>query len=268
MSTVAVKIGDNVNRDTTRDIFVTNNYFDTLVGGTVSIDPNGNEFPGIHAIHTFGENINILYNTVHEVTYGKDHEAIYMKAINSTIAHNVVHNGGSNGGGDGDITIKGGANVNNLVFGNRVTGDQAGTGITIHGEVRIENNYVNKRASSGRHGINIYAYGMPVTVLDNHIETELGGSAIRIDGAVGGEIRDNLIINHTAANLTIRLRQSSEIVQSGNIECIGSQCNDLTPPIRTCQNQGYICCDTCLSGAQGQLDASCASGKRCCDPPF
>ncbi len=65
-----------------------------MVGGTGSTDPNGNEYPGIHAVLAFGENINILYNTVREVTYGKDHEAIYIKAGHSTIAHNVVHNGG------------------------------------------------------------------------------------------------------------------------------------------------------------------------------
>jgi hypothetical protein len=267
-STVAIKLGDNINRDTTRDIFVINNRFENLVGGTVSIDPTGNEFPGIHAVLAFGENINILYNTVREVTYGKDHEAIYIKASHSTIAHNVVHNGGSNGGGDGDITIKGGPNFNNLVYGNRVTGDQAGTGITVHGEVRIENNYVNKRASSGRHAINVYAQEMPVIVLNNHIETELGGSALRIDGANGVEINDNLIINHTTTNLTIRLRQSTNVRQSGNIECLGASCGDLTPPNPTCQNQGFVCCDSCELGTQGEYTGTCAPGKQCCDPLF
>lgn len=267
-SVLGIQVGGNANRDTTRDIYVVNNYFENLVGGTVSTDPDGNEFPGIHAVLAYGENINILYNTVREVTYGKDHEAIYMKANYSTIAHNIVHNGGSNGGGDGDITIKGGANFDNLVFGNRVTGDQSGSGITVYGEVRIENNYINKRAGQGRQAVNIYASGMPIAVLNNHIETEFGGTALRIDGAVGVTITDNLIINHTTSNLTIRIRQSSGIVQNGNIECLGDNCGGLTVPKPTCQNQGYVCCESCELGSQGDYDGTCAPGKRCCEPAF
>lgn len=265
---IAVQIGDNFNRATTRDVYVTANYFENLVGGTISTDPSGNEYPEVHAVLAYGENINILYNTVSEVNFGKDHEAIYIKASHSTIAHNIVHNGGSDGGGDGDIMIKGSPNLNNYVYGNRVTGDQAGTGMTFHGEVTIENNYVNKKASSSRHGINVYAQGMSVNVTGNHIETEQGGSAVHITDANGITLVNNLFINREINNQILRLRNSLNILQSGNIECQGLNCDGLTPPEPTCQNLGYVCCPSCTAGSQNGYETTCPTGNRCCDPPF
>jgi hypothetical protein len=138
-------------------------------------------------------------------------EAIYMKARDSIIADNVVHNCGSGAGG-ADISSKGGElSEGNVISGNRITGDQPGRGMLINGGTVIKDNYIRK--ANGFNGIDVYAFGKPVTIADNYVETR-SGAAIRLDGGKNAVIRDNVVVCYEGA--TIKANNSTGTKISGN----------------------------------------------------
>jgi nitrous oxidase accessory protein NosD len=168
----AVLIGDV---HTTTDVLISDNLMDTI-RGPVTAGSSGQE---VHGILAFGTNIQILRNTVKNLNGGTDHEAIYMKARDSIIADNVVEGAGSGAGG-ADICIKGAQfSNNNIVRGNRISSDQAGSGIFIAGGVVVKDNQVKK--PNGWAGIDVYPMGKPVTITANRIETRLG-AGIYVNG--------------------------------------------------------------------------------------
>jgi len=250
---IAILIGSNENEDTTEDIYIKNNYMNHIVAGI------GGEYDDIegHGILAYGKNINILDNTVIDLNNANDHEAIYIKGTYSTIANNVIHNGGSKGDA-GDICIKGWNNVEDLVYGNRITGDYGGAGIYIeYTEARVENNYINKKSGHG-----ILTWENPELIItNNHIEVKENG--IYLLGTDDGEVSNNLVISYDGD--TINLQSSSNMDVFGNIECTGQDCSDLIPPNPACQNLGYLCCASCKSGNHVQYDSTCLEQRKCCD---
>jgi len=211
----AIVVGSNATRATTKDVVISGNEMDTVVGPTTEVDGAG---PEVHGILAYGTNLRIAKNTVKNLNAARDHEAIYMKASNSTIAENVVHNCGSGGGG-ADISSKGGElSDGNVIIGNRITGDQPGRGMLINGGTVVKDNYIKK--TNGFNGIDVYAYGKPVTISGNYIETKTG-SAIRLDGGKDAVISDNAAICYEGT--TIKVRNSTGTQRRQNTERKGYQ---------------------------------------------
>ena len=193
----AIIVGSNATRGTTRDALIADNRFETVHGPTTVRKGAGAE---VHAVLAYGVDVRILRNTVKDLNAGRDHEALYMKASDSTIADNVVENCGSGGGG-GDICSKGGRDVHgNVISGNQVTGDRPGRGIFAVGGTVIKDNYIRK--PQGFNGIDIYAFGKPVVVTDNYVETKRG-SAIRLDSGDKAVISDNVLVSYEGKTLGI-----------------------------------------------------------------
>ena len=204
----AVVIGSNATRTTTNDILISDNNMDSITGPTTVVRGSG---PEVHGILAYGTNVRILKNTVKNLNAGRNHEAIYMKASDSTIADNVVHNCGSGGGG-ADISSKGGKqSEGNVITGNKITGDQPGRGMLINGGTVIKDNYIKK--TNGFNGIDIYAFGKTVLVSGNHVETK-SGSAIRLDGGKNAVISDNVVISYEG--VPIKMKNSPGTKTSGN----------------------------------------------------
>jgi len=211
----AIVVGSNATRGTTKDIVISDNEMATITGPTTEVGGAG---PEVHGILAYGTNLKIVKNTVKNLNAGRDHEAIYMKASSSTIAENVVHNCGSGGGG-ADITSKGGElSDGNVITGNRITGDQPGRGMLINGGTVISDNYIKK--TNGFNGIDVYAHGKPVTILDNYVETKTG-AAIRLDGGKEAVISDNVAICYEGT--TIKVRNSTGTQSRQNTERKGYQ---------------------------------------------
>ena len=249
--------GTNVDRVT-----VSENVIETIRGGT-TLSPT-NYTPGGRGILLYGTNIKVLNNYVSDIDYpatGLPRNCIYIKASDSTIAGNVVHNCGAGTGGSGDLTIKGEGNTGNIVIGNKVTGDYAGIGLYMKGEVNITNNYVKKPAG----GTGIYAYeltGRLININNNHIETK--DRSISVHDAAGGGIMNNAIISY--ASSTISLSNSPNVIVQGNVECQGNSCSNIIPPYPTCQNLGHVCCESCSGTAYSAYDTNCEDegiGKCC-----
>lgn len=207
---VAVAIGSNATRWTTKDICISDNQMDTIVGPTTVVRGAG---PEVHGILSYGTDLKILRNTVKNLNAGTDHEAIYMKGRNSTIANNVIHNCGSGSGG-GDICSKGGElSEGNVITKNRITGNQSGRGMLVNGGTLITDNYIKK--TNGFNGIDVYALGKPVTISDNYVETEKG-VGIRLDGGKNAVISNNVVICQKGT--TIRVVKSTGTQISDNKE--------------------------------------------------
>ena len=194
----AVVVGSNATRATTKDILISENEMDAICGPTVVVDGAG---PEVHGILAYGTNVRILKNIVRNLNTGTDHEAIYMKASHSVIGDNVVENCGSGGGG-ADITSKGGeASEGNVISGNRITGAQPGRGMLINGGTIVKGNHIKK--PNGLNGIDVYAYGKPVTITNNYVETKLG-SAIRLEDGRDAIISDNVAISYEGTPIKVR----------------------------------------------------------------
>jgi len=206
----AIVIGSNATRGTTKDVLISGNTMDKIIGPTLVKKGAGAE---VHGILAYGTNVKILKNTVKDLNAGRDHEAIYTKASYSTIADNVIENCGSGGGG-GDICSKGGKlSQGNVISGNRIFGDQPGRAILVNGGTTIKNNYIKK--TTGFSGIDVYAYGAPVTITGNYIETK-SGSGIRLDHGENAVITNNEIISYEGR--TIALHSCTGTVLKGNKE--------------------------------------------------
>ncbi len=202
---MAVVIGSNATRTTTRDIHISGNQMDTITGPTMVVREAGTE---VHGILAYGTNLNILRNTIKNLNAGRDHEAIYMKARNSTIANNVIHNCGSGGGG-GDICSKGGElSEGNVITENRITGNQPGRGMLVNGGTLITGNHIKK--TNGFNGIDVYAFGKPVTISNNYVETKTG-TAIRLDGGKNAVISNNVVICHEGTTIKVRNSTGTKI---------------------------------------------------------
>ena len=247
-------------------ITIENNTLDGLAGGT---EPNIYYDAQARGILVYGDDITINRNTVTNILPPSTaHNAIYIKGSNSHITNNIVHNGGSAKAtpdvGSGDITIKGPDNQANVISGNRITSDYDAPGIGIYttGEVEISNNYLQK--TSGYFGI--YSYdlaGKSLAIIDNYIEIGANdGVAIRISEADRGEIAYNAVIHYEGE--AVFLGSSVNVDVHDNVICEGYDCGVIIPPRPTCQNQGYLCCETCLGDAHPDYDDSCVDGCRCC----
>lgn len=205
---MAVVIGSNATRTTTRDIHISDNQMDTITGPTTVIRGAG---PEVHGILAYGTNLKILRNTVKSLNAGTDHEAIYMKGCNSTIANNVIHNCGSGSGG-GDICSKGGELAEgNVITKNRITGNQSGRGMLINGGTLITENYIKK--TNGFNGIDVYALGKQVTISNNYVETETG-VGIRLDGGKNAVISNNVVICHKGTAIKVLKSTGTEIYEN------------------------------------------------------
>jgi len=224
----AIYVGSNRDLDTTRDIFISGNYMDTIIGSTEVIDGHGHE---VHGILAYGTNLNILNNTVKNLNAGQDHEAIYIKGRDSIIANNVVVNCGSGGGG-ADIASKGEELTgNNTISGNIIIGDQPGRGIlvgemSLNGGTIVKNNYIKK--TRGSNGIGCYAFGGKFIITNNTVETKRG-SAVYLEDAPNSVIRDNSLISYDY--ITIKIEDSSGTQISGNTECTGYNCPSAPEPV-------------------------------------
>jgi len=170
-------------KETTEDVLVSGNTMDTISGPTHIVKGAG---PEVHGIIVFGTNVRIEKNTIKNLNAGRDHEAIYVKARNCVIADNVVENCGSEFGG-ADICSKG-ADFSDgiLITGNRITGDQPGTGIHAAGGTVIKDNHIKK--TKGSLGISLYPLGKPATIANNYVETR-HCVAIYVNGGDGAGYR-------------------------------------------------------------------------------
>lgn len=193
----AVVIGSNATRATTEDVLISGNVIDTVLGPTWVKDGAG---PEVHGILACGTNLRIVKNTVRDLGAGTDHEAIYMKARDSIIADNVVENCGSGSGG-ADISSKGGElSEGNVISGNRITGDRPGRGMLINGGTVVKDNHITK--TNGFNGIDVYAFGKPVTIAGNYVETKSGAS-IRLDGGKDAVISDNVAVCYEGVTIKV-----------------------------------------------------------------
>lgn len=209
---MAIMVGANDTRDKNRNIDISCNTFDGIVGGTRT--SNGNDHPETHAVLAYGDHISVASNIVRNINQSRDHEAIYLKANHSRIVNNTVDNGGADGGG-GDITIKGGAYENNLVSGNRVTGAQEGVGIFVTGEALVEDNYIDK--PGGRRGIVAFGRGKAVDIRNNLVYTK--GKSIAVHDVGGGQITNNVLSNLIDVNNSTLERQGNLTGNSGDPSC-------------------------------------------------
>ncbi|MBW2990820.1 DUF1565 domain-containing protein [Candidatus Woesearchaeota archaeon] len=253
---IAILLGTTTNRDTTKSINIINNTFKSIIGVVGGIDQN---IEG-HAVLAYGSDITVSSNFITDVNNAPDHEAIYLKASYSEISYNIIHNGGATvDGGGGDISIKGNGNFGNAIFGNKITGDYPGIGIYTQGEVNISNNYVKKHLG----GMGVYSYelaGRAIYIKNNYIETK--DRSITVYNAADGEIMNNAIISYESS--LYYLSNSPNLNVHNNVECQGTNCN-IVPPYPTCQNLGYICCDSCSGTAYPSYDTNCAYRKgKCC----
>jgi hypothetical protein len=258
---VAVFIGETENSNY-HHVTISHNLFDTITAGVGQLQGNVEG----HAILALGGSYFTVHgNTVRNLNEGPDHEAIYLKASNSTITDNDVLNG--DGGNiniedGGAISIKGDNNSNNVVSGNRVisSSSSSGAGIRINGGVTIDNNYIKQQGSGGKGIVVFIATGKPVNITKNHIESDSTGIQIWDSEADTGKVSDNLIISYRGEPVNA----SIALPLVNNVTCKGSNCGSLVPPIQTCQNMGYLCCSSCQSAPQAQYDGTCSTGSVCC----
>lgn len=260
----AIWLGSNACKDSgnCRDMWIVENYIDTVYGPVGTEDDNIE----VHGVIGFGYNINIIDNVIKDINYSPDHEAIYIKASESTIENNYIVNGGGVTWA-GDITIKGDLSKDNLVFGNVIIGDQnqKGTGIWAYGSgdiATINNNCIKKPAATyaGMVARDRPGQGkVTVTVSGNRIETRK--NSLSVVNAKSGEVSKNLLISYQGTPLTI---SKSSVNKYSNIEYSGTDYGDLVPPEPTCQNSCYRCCESCNSGHQEQFDSTCKNGRLCC----
>lgn len=216
----AIVIGTNDTMETTMDIIISRNYFNSIVG------PTGDNSRETHAILAYGRNILIENNIIKNINSGTDHEAIYIKASDSSILNNNLEDCGSGGGG-GTICSKGGDSVSGLVISNNViTRNKAGHAIFFNGGTVLRRNYINEPRATGFSAINGYAYGKPVVIEMNSVEAEK--DCIRLHDAVGGSIKSNYLISYTGK--TIKTENITNISVEGNYECIGYECGILPAP--------------------------------------
>lgn len=189
----AITIGSNKTESTTKDVLISGNFIDTIVGGTVSSD--GENFPETHGIIGYGTNVRIIYNTVRYLNFGTDHEGMYMKANHSEMSNNVMLECSSH---QGAIAIKGHPeSMNNVVSNNRVQSmNQAGRSIYITGGTHavVKNNYV--KVPTGTNGIFLWeAGGTSVSIEGNYLETKTS-CALSLRHATGSKIIDNHFISY------------------------------------------------------------------------
>lgn len=212
---MAVFIGSNATRDTTRDLTITGNYFENITGPTKVVGGAGQE---VHAVLAYGANLDISYNTVKNMTPGTDHEAMYMKAENSTMADNVLIDCTSH---QGAIAIKGRKSHHNTVEGNRVLSKQGGIGIYTAGgkHVAFRDNYV--KMQGGEWGIGLYVYEInetPAVITGNYAEARR--LAVYVRGTKGSRISGNTLIGYEGK--TMHIGRSTGTRKSGNTEHKGS----------------------------------------------
>lgn len=191
----AIAVGGNKTRGTTRDIIISGNRMEGIVGPVKTAAASGAE---THGILAYGEQIQILKNTIKGVNAGGDHEAIYLKASNSLIAENVLEECSSD---QGDIGIKGAEETHdNVIRDNRIFGRGRGLGIYAHGSVTVKGNGVKK--PNGEFGIRIYACQKPVVIEGNYVEAR--ENSVRISDAVDAVITGNRLVslNREAIDLT------------------------------------------------------------------
>lgn len=239
---IAVMVGNNITRDVNENIDISCNVIDGVIGGTAEPE-TGNDYPETHGVFAFGENITVANNVIRNINQNRDHEAIYLKASNARIINNVVEDGGAYGGA-GDITIKGGANDNNVIAGNRITGAHIGNAIYANGESVIEGNYIRK--PNGRTAIRVYGYGKRVVIRNNEIYSR--ERSLHVVDAVGGEISGN------AMDGTIDI-DNSEVTENNNVY--------LSSKERTDRNFPIACRDSCASSEDTQADSTCVT--ICCE---
>jgi len=207
---VAVYIGNNANIFTTNNILISGNLFDTIIAGTIGEIET-------HAILAYGENIQIINNTVRYMVPGDDHEAIYMKGSFSVIANNVMINCTSK---QGAIAIKGaGKSFSDTIRDNRVQSNQEGKGIYTAGpeSITIKDNYYKNTFDNSGSGLVIYAAnGTSCSMLDNYSQT--AGAAAYMHDVIDGEIIGNTLISYYAETIDINNGSTSNITIDNNIE--------------------------------------------------
>jgi hypothetical protein len=203
----------------------------------VFVDSAGNAYGAeVHGVFLFGDSAIIEHNAIsHILPAGRDHEAIYLKAENTTIRGNCVHNGGAVGA-EGDIIIKG-ESRGNVVEGNLVTSDSPGHdawGITTYGGVIVRNNAVVKPSTTSRGSIQVHSMGMDV-VVDGNRTIVKGRNGIRVDSTRfpdGEFLGGTFTIRNNNINV-LKLRDAGEFISDGgsdivdgggNAWCEGSSC--------------------------------------------
>ena len=252
----AIYIGSNGSRDVTDHIYIKDNYIEHIVGGNKSSD--GNNYPETHGILVYGEDIEVIRNTVKDLNSGQDHEAIYLKASNSRVSDNFIKDCGSGSGGS-DLSVKGGReNHDNIVSGNKIIGDRPGRATLINGNVLFKNNYIKK--TNGFNGADVYyaSNGSGTIVRDNYIEIK-ESKAIVVRETSNASITGNVAISYNGTPI-----DSNGASTSGNITCTGYDCDGFSVSNDSCQNQGYLCCASCGSTSYSQYDSDCYSGGVCC----
>ncbi|MHC4625849.1 MAG: PKD domain-containing protein [Planctomycetota bacterium] len=210
----AIYVGSNRDVRTTRDVFISGNYMDTIIGSTEVIDGNGHE---VHGILAYGTNLNILNNAVIDLNAGQDHEAIYMKGANSVISDNVMINCNSN---QGAIAIKGEyISHHNTISKNRIQSDRPGLGrralYTAGADyITMADNYI--KSPYARWGLYIYeAHGTPCFVNNNYSETK--DYTLSLRNSSNGEILGNLFISYQGKTMYFS-ETTDNITISGNTE--------------------------------------------------
>ncbi len=220
----AITIGSNETENTTKDVLISGNLIDTIIGGTVS--SNGENYPETHGIIGYGTNVRIIYNTVRCLNPGTDHEGMYMKANHSEMSHNVMLECSSH---QGAIAIKGHPESKyNVVSKNRVQSiNQAGRAIYITGGTHavVKNNYV--KVPEGSNGLFLWeGGGTSVLIEGNYFETKTS-CALSLRNAAGSKIIDNHLISY-AGDPIILGDGTAGTTLSGNKEHKGIPVN---PPV-------------------------------------
>ncbi len=207
---VSVNVGSNANVFTTKNILISGNLFDTIIADTIGEIET-------HAILAYGENIQIINNTVRYMVPGVDHEAIYMKGSYSVIANNVMINCTSK---QGAIAIKGsGKSFSDTIRDNRVQSNQTGKGIYTAGpeSITMKDNYVKNTYDNSLAGLYIYgANGSSCSIINNYSQT--AGDAAYMHDVNDGEIIGNTLISYYAETIDINNGSTSNITIENNIE--------------------------------------------------
>ena len=207
---IDVNIGNNANLFTTNNILISGNLFDTIIADTIGEIET-------HAILAYGENIQIINNTVRFMVPGVDHEAIYMKGSYSVIANNVMINCTSK---QGAIAIKGsGKSFSDTIRDNRVQSNQAGKGIYTAGpeNITMKDNFVKNTFDNSLAGLYIYAAnGSSCSMINNYSQT--AGDAAYMHDVIDGEIIGNTLISYYSETIDINNGSTSNITIDNNIE--------------------------------------------------
>jgi parallel beta-helix repeat protein len=219
----AIVVGSNSTIDTTRNVLIEGNTVDGIQGpNTADAKGNGVE---VHGIIAYGSGLKIQKNIVRDLNEGRDHEAIYIKGFESSITDNMIENCGSGSGG-ADISVKGGERSrNNEIARNIIRGSRKGRGMLIHGSAIIESNYISK--PDGLNGIDVYAYGGRVEIVDNTVEISKKGIYLR--DSINSVLMNNRVVSYEA--LPIKFHNSKNTTKDANQTCQGRNCPSQPYPV-------------------------------------